>query len=170
MAAGHHVVIAALQVAAEIEPGPDAAAERTLGFEDLPLLGGRHRFNLFDHPPGNHHDAHLQTARPADRFEVLFIGVSFHMRDLELGLAAGGTRDLIELLLNFKRGDEDSSYSIWWTLIKSLMVEPTHGDFATITSRSPRFTSLLKVTAWTNSLKMSSVLFNSGIRRGVTPQ
>lgn len=94
--AGDHVVIgAALQVAAEIKSRPDAAAERTLGFKDLPLFRRLHRFNSFDHHPGNNDDPHLQAALQAGDFKVLFIGVSFHVRDFELGLAAGGTRDLI---------------------------------------------------------------------------
>jgi hypothetical protein len=96
VAAGDHVAIdAALQVASEIESGSDAAAEGALGFKDLPLFGWLHRFNPLDHPPGNHHDPHLQTALPADRFEMRLIGVSFHMRDLKLGTAAGGTGNLI---------------------------------------------------------------------------
>jgi hypothetical protein len=92
-------------MASEIESGSDAAAEGTLGFENLSLLGRLHCFNPLDHPPGNHHDPHLQTALPADRFEMFLIGVSFHLRDLKLGIVAGGTRDLIELLLNFNRSD-----------------------------------------------------------------
>lgn len=96
MTAGDHVEIgAALQVEAEIETGADAAAKGAFGFKDMPLFGRLHPFNFLDHPPGNHHGPHLQAALPADRFKVLFAGIPFNMGDLELGLTAGGARDLV---------------------------------------------------------------------------
>jgi len=96
VAASHHIVIGpALQMKAEIESGADAAAERTLGFEDMTRFGRLHRLDPFDHLPGDDHNAHLQAALPAGRFEVLFFGVAFHVRDLEFVLAAGGTGNLV---------------------------------------------------------------------------
>ena len=96
MAAGDHVVVGAgRQVAAEIKRRPHPAAEGTSGFKHMPLFGRLHRFNPFDHDRRNDHDPHLQVAAPANGFEVLFLGVSFHALDLKLGVAAGGTRDLI---------------------------------------------------------------------------
>lgn len=104
MPAGDEVVVdAALQVTAEIKSGPRTAAVGTLGFENVPLFGGLHRFNPLDDDPGNHHHPHLRTAASADRLKVLLLGISLHPGDLKFGLAAGGAGELIQLLLNFER-------------------------------------------------------------------